>query len=129
MIIERPVLLGQRKSADIAITVAGTATLLYQVPAGRTIVIRKIWAMNNNTSASVVTFWTSTTNPPVATFRVTPGINVALGSDRELREADIPRTELSGYVFAQATVAGVAPAEIDLLVEWDEYPAGNVPSN
>ena len=128
MIIEQQLLKGIRGSSFITVGAAATNTLLHQIPTGRTSKIRKVMVRNNATADTIVTFWTSATNPATNAVQVTPGITVTSGFDLEVPESDLPTDDLTGYIFVQSSTVDSANAGTDIKVEWEESPAGGTPS-
>jgi hypothetical protein len=132
MIIERPALLGRRSSTGVVpIVTASTLTLLYQIPAGRTIEVKKIAITNRYTATTEVTVQQSASVTGSSPSQVGTVQYVATAASVEIREADIPREPqgITGYLFAEASATGAAPTEVQIEIEFEEYPAGGIPSN
>ena len=114
--------LGIRVSPAMAsITVAATTTNLHLITPGRTATIRKIMWSNRNAAVSMLQIGSGD-----FTQRL-PEIFMAAGLDGVIGEEELPRYEFRSLadaaedITAQATVAAVAPNDIQVSIEVEEF--------
>lgn len=112
---------GIRKSSPIAsCTVAATSVGLYTLPTARTCVVRKVVIFNNNAAPTIVQIGTGST--ALGTFvQQLPAWYAVNGQDLEITEDQIPNVEFTANLTVQASVAAVAPNNIQVQVEIEEY--------
>ena len=63
--------------------------------------------------------------------QVAPVIYLATATSIQIREDDIPKAPqngITGYLFAEASAAGASPNEVQVDIEFDEYPSGGTPT-
>ena len=89
-------------------SVSDSATKLYDVPTGREVRIKKLFAYNSSTSD--VTVWLCDSGGT----HVSPGIKVIAGQTVLLNERELPEIRYTSDVYAIASATGV---EIQLEVE------------
>ncbi|RJO60329.1 MAG: hypothetical protein C4542_09565 [Dehalococcoidia bacterium] len=110
---------GIRKVSPIASCVAAnTPVTLYQLTNGRTCVIRKIIAKNENPADTQIQIGTGL---GAGYVQAMPGINLVADQDLQITEEFIPEVEFTADITVQATVAAAAPSEVDIMVEVEEY--------
>jgi hypothetical protein len=108
-----------RKASPIAsCTVAVTAVALHTLSPGRSAIIRKLRVRNRNAGATVVQIGTGLGG---ALVEAMPGFTVLAGLETEIPEEQLPEVEFFANITCQATVAGVAPADVQVQVEVEEY--------
>ncbi len=132
-IAEVPVERGIRFTTPIRSIVAGAATtMLHQVTAGRTAVIRKIMYNNRNGVGSDLQI--GSTNSPVggiagAFTQRLPAIDMLATLGDTLTEDQLPAYEFRKYadgatdIVMQATVAAAAPNDVQVMAEIEEFEA------
>lgn len=100
-------------------TVAATSVPLYLISPGRSANIRKLHIVNRNAAATVVQIGTGIT--PAFVQALNGFYAVAAGQDLELTEEQITTDEFAANITVQATVAAVAPNDVLVKVEVEEY--------
>lgn len=128
--------MGVRVSSGlINITVINTTTLLWTKSTGKRAVIKKImWANRSGANGQLRIGYNTNAVAPVWT-QVMPDILILNGADGELREAELPivgntpegfitdttvNTGTDGHIRAQATVAGLGAASVQVEIEVEE---------
>lgn len=119
-VVTTPYRRGLRKPTPIAsCTVAATAVTLHTLSPGRTCEVRKIRIRNRNAGDSRVSIGTGI--PPAAFVEAMPAFTVVANMETEIPEDLIPNVEFLANVTCQASVAAVAPNDVQVQVEVEEY--------
>jgi len=120
IIQEKRVRLGIRHTNPLVPLIAATTpTNIYLVSPGRSFVVRKIFITNRTAVVSAVQFGTGL---GVSFAQALPSIyTVNGGQDLEIPEEQIPNVEFFANLTAQASQAGASPADVQIVVEVEEY--------
>lgn len=108
-------------SAMASLVAAATTVTLHPITPGRTAIIRKIIIANRNAASTRVRIGSGDFTQRIPEFFVGAGL------DLELTEEEIPRYEFRSLVdaaldiTAQATVAAAATADVQVLIEVEEF--------
>lgn len=111
---------GIRVTSAMVSLVANTAALALSVLAAtaRTAIIRKIHIFNHGAVTTEVQFGTGTA--PFVQGDL-PGFFVVSGMDRIITEEEILGAEFIADITVQATVAGAAPANVQVSIEAEVF--------
>jgi len=107
--------------AMASLVVALTTVTLHPITPGRTAIIRKVIIANRNAASTRVRIGSGDFNQRIPEFFVGAGL------DLELNEEELPRYEFRSLVdaaldiTAQATVAAAATADVQVLIEVEEF--------
>ena len=113
--------LGIRKvGTRTSIVVAATPTLVYPVTPGRTAKLKKVITYNGQAADITLEIGDGA---GVNYVRRLPRLHLVAGFDAEYGEEDLPEFEFgpANDIYAQASAAGAAPLDVEVLVEVEEY--------
>lgn len=102
----------------IALVAAATPVTVYQLAPGRTCKLRKLHIFNGNAAASLLEIGRLLAG---AFVRILPRIQLVAGMDLILTKEQLAGFEWEDDITAQTSVAGAAPADVQMRATVEEY--------